>query len=317
MDVIAIGESLVSFTPSTRGFLRHAASFTSRIAGSETNMLIGLSRLGHTTGWISKVGNDELGKMLLARVKGEGVDTSQVIIEEVSQTGLFFKEIINESDVRITYYRKDSAAATMNEEILSKSYFERAKYLFITGITPALSKTCKTTIFKAIELAKVNDLTIVFDPNIRRKLWEKDVARETILEIAKNADIILPGRSEGYFLFETDNEKEISENFLSLGATLVVVKLGAKGAYYSTEQESQYVPGFRVENVVDPVGAGDGFAAGLISGLLDEKDVREAVARACAVGALATKVDGDYEGLPERDGLNEFINQDQFDDVSR
>lgn len=317
MDVISIGESLISLTPQSNGFLRHATSFIPRVAGSETNTLIGLSRLGHSTGWISKVGNDELGKMLLARVKGEGVDTSQVILDKSNQTGLFFKEIINGSDVRVTYYRKNSAAASLSENILNESYFEKAKYLFITGITPALSTDCRNAIFKSIQLAKENGLTIVFDPNIRRQLWKKEAARETILEIARKVDIILPGRSEGFYLFDTKDYKKIAEKFHSLGASLVVVKLGTEGAYYSTSDKSALVPGFYVETEVDPVGAGDGFAAGLISGLLDNKNVRDSVVRACAVGALATKVNGDYEGLPDRELLNELMNQNRMDNVKR
>jgi|SRR5699024_9209888 len=317
MEVIAIGESLVSLTPKSAGFLRHATGLTPRVAGSETNVLIGLSRLGHSTGWISKLGNDEWGKMVLSKVKGEGIDTSQVLLDASHPTGIFFKEILHDSDVRISYYRENSAASTMSTKDLDESYFENSKYLFITGITPALSENCKDTIFQAIDLAKAQNLTIVFDPNIRRKLWAEDIAKKTILDIAKKVDIVLPGINEGFFLFGTKDHTKIADHFLSLGVSMVVVKLGEKGAYYCTDDESDLVPAYQIKQEVDPVGAGDGFAAGLMSGLLDNLGYYESVKRACFVGALATTIEGDYEGLPDRDLLNEMLDANKLDNVNR
>src|SRR5699024_3959193 len=147
-------------------------------------------------------------------------------------TGIFFKEIIHDSDVRISYYRENSAASTMSKKDLDESYFKNSKYLFITGITPALSESCKDTIFQAIKLAKAENLTIVFDPNIRRKLWVEDIAKKTILEIAKKVDIVLPGINEGFFLFATKDDTKIADHFLLIGVAMVVIKLGEKGSYY-------------------------------------------------------------------------------------
>ncbi|MED1420542.1 sugar kinase [Bacillus smithii] len=315
MDVVSIGETMVLFTPETKGLMRYSTQFSSKIAGAETNTLIGLSRLGHSTGWISRVGKDEFGELILASVRGEGVDVSQVKKDENAPTGVFFKEIVNEKVVRIYYYRKDSATSHMIPDDVNEEYISKAKYLYITGITPALSDSCTQSIFHAIKIAKRNNVKIAFDPNIRKKLWTENKARKTLLKISEQADVLLPGINEGKLLFGIDDYEEIAKRFFDLGASLVIVKLSEKGAYYLTENESGLVKGIKVDRVVDPVGAGDGFAAGVLSGLLDGINIKDAVKRGNAVGAMVTTVNGDIEGLPNRDLLWSFLQSS--DDVHR
>jgi 2-dehydro-3-deoxygluconokinase len=315
MDVVSIGETMILFTPDSKGLMRYSRNFSSKIAGAETNTLIGLTRLGHRTGWVSRIGKDEFGASLLAAVRGEGVNVDLIIEDSEAPTGIYFKELTNEKTARIYYYRKNSAASRICPDDLREEYIAKAKYLYITGITPALSDSCEKTIFHSIELAKKNNVKIVFDPNLRRKLWDEDKARQTLLDIASQADIVLPGISEGEFLFHSQDHEEIAEEFLRLGASVVVVKLGAEGAYFLSENELGLVPGFKIDRVVDPVGAGDGFAAGFLSGLLDGVSTEEAVERGNAVGALVTTVNGDIEGLPDRALLKSFIHSGE--DVSR
>ncbi|WP_223594443.1 sugar kinase [Neobacillus bataviensis] len=315
MDVVSIGESMILFTPESKGLMRYASHFSSKVAGAETNTLIGLSRLGHCTGWISRVGRDEFGAALLAAVRAEGVNIDHVKQDSDAPTGIYFKELVNEDIARIYYYRKHSAASRISPGDLQEDYIRKAKYLYLTGITPALSESCEKTVFRSIELAKKSNVKIVFDPNLRRKLWEEEKARKTLLTIAALADIVLPGISEGQFLFDKAGYEDIAEEFLKLGASVVVVKLGERGAYFSTRHEAQLVPGYKVSRVVDPVGAGDGFAAGFLSGLLDGAPIKEAVLKGNAVGAVVTTVNGDIEGLPDRDLLASFIQQGE--DVSR
>lgn len=307
MDVVSLGETMVLFTPATQGLMRHAKNYSAKIAGAETNTLIGLSRLGYTTGWVSRVGMDEFGAMLTYSIRGEGVDVSQVAVDSSAPTGIFFKETVNEQNVRIHYYRKDSAASCMGSRNIQEEYIAKAKFLYITGITPALSDTCCEATFQAIKYAKKYGIKVVFDPNVRRKLWSENKAKNTLLKIAREADIIFPGISEGGFLFGTEDPQKIGQHFLDLGASLVVVKLGKEGAFYLTGRESGFVSGFKIDRVVDPVGAGDGFAAGVLSGLLDGLVIEEAVTRGCAIGAMVTMVNGDIEGLPDRRLLEQFI----------
>jgi len=317
MDVISIGETMVLFTPNTAGKMRYLNQFTSRIAGAETNTLIGLSRLGHQTGWISQLGKDEFGAQILTTVRGEGIEVSQVALHEDAPTGVFFKEIVNEDHVNIYYYRKNSAASRLTPELINKDYVAKAKFLYISGITPALSPSCKETIFHAIDMAKENGVKVVFDPNLRRKLWSEEEARETLVAIAAKSDIVLPGIGECEFLFGKKVPEQAAASFHAIGADTVVIKLGDEGAYYSTGADKGYVDGFKIKTVVDPVGAGDGFAAGVLSGLLDDLSVGEAVKRGCAIGAMVCTVNGDIEGLPDRQELQRFTTSGLEDEVKR
>ncbi|WP_188454731.1 sugar kinase [Virgibacillus oceani] len=317
MDVITLGETMVLLTPHSTGLMRYADSFSTKVAGAESNVAIGLARLGHQTGWISRLGNDEFGKKIYAFIRGEGVDVSRVTFDDSANTGLFFKEKLACDEWRVKYYRADSAASRMNTADVDELYIADAKYLHVTGITPALSSSCYETALTAIDYAKKNGVKIVFDPNLRRKLWSDEEAKKVLLELASKADIVLPGVDEAQFLFGKLEVEDLAQRFLDNGASVVVMKLGKDGAYFSSKETQQYVKGFPVSQVVDPIGAGDAFSAGLLSGLLDGKDLEQSVSRGNAVGAMVTMADGDVEGLPERDRLLHFMNNRMKDDVER
>ncbi|PLR78343.1 sugar kinase [Bacillus sp. V3-13] len=316
MDVVTIGETMVLFTPDTTGLMRYAKQFSMKFGGAESNVAIGLSRLGHKVGWISKVGDDEFGRAMLSFISGEKVDVSQVKTDGSAPTGIYFKEPRRENDVRVYYYRKGSAASTLSKQDIHEEYIAKAKYLHITGITPALSESCEQAIFEAVEIAKRHRVKIVFDPNLRRKLWSEEKARATLLKLISKADIVLPGVSEGQFLFGESDPVKLGELFLNQGPSTVALKLGAQGAMYMTKNEQVTVPGITVERVIDPVGAGDGFAAGFISGLLDGLEPVKAVERGNITGAFVTMVNGDVEGLPEREEIERLSNQ-SGEDVNR
>jgi 2-dehydro-3-deoxygluconokinase len=317
MDVVSIGETMVLFTPHTKGQMRYARDFGSHIAGAETNTLIGLSKLGHQVGWISRVGRDEFGANILSMVRGEGVDTSQVIVDEKASTGIFFKEVLSESNIRIYYYRNHSAASFLSPKDIKEEYIADSRYLYITGITPALNANCREAVFFSIHMAKKNGIKVIFDPNLRQKLWSREEAKKTLLEISALSDVVLPGVSEGEFLFGTKDCQKMAERFHRLGVETIIIKRGEKGAYYSTSHCHGFVDGYRVEKLVDPVGAGDGFSAGVLSGMLDGLSLEESVRRGCAIGAMVTTVSGDIEGLPDRELLSTFMQSSKKDDVLR
>lgn len=316
LDLVTIGETMALFTPNRQGYLRYANEYSRSFVGSETNVSIGISRMGYRAGWISRVGKDEFGKAMIMALKGESIDLSFVTEDEEASTGLMFKEYLRRGKARVFYYRRHSAASKIGIEDIDKNYIRRAKYLFVSGITPALSVSCREAVFYAIKVAKESNVQVVFDPNLRRSLWDENDSRTTLIEIAKNADYILPGIQEGEFLFHTDNVNQIGRKFLEMGASVVVIKLGKDGALYLSKKENKYVPSYSVEEVIDPIGAGDAFAAGFISGLLDNLSLYDSVKRANAFGALATQVRGDIEGLPEREQLAQFMGMDK-EDVDR
>ncbi|MCK6208778.1 sugar kinase [Bacillus infantis] len=316
MDVITIGETMVLFTPQTTGLMRYANQFSMTFGGAESNVAIGLTRLGHKAGWISKVGNDEFGKAMLSFISGEGVDTTQVLIDSEAPTGVYFKEPRRANDVRVYYYRKDSAASRLEPGDINEEYLSNANYLHLTGITPALSDNCRELVYEAVAMAKKHGVQVVFDPNLRKKLWPEDQARKVLLDLASKAAIVLPGIAEGEFMFGEKDPVKLGRLFLALGPAVVVLKLGEEGCMVFTKDLQAKVPGFPVDRVIDPVGAGDGFAAGFLSGMLDGLSLEDAATRANAVGAFVTMVDGDVEGLPEKDEILGML-ENKFDDVSR
>ncbi|BCJ87598.1 sugar kinase [Effusibacillus dendaii] len=298
LDVVTFGETMVLFNPVSVGPLRYANQFEKTIGGAESNLAIGLTRLGHQVGWISRLGNDEFGLFVHNFIRGEGVDTSQVVFDDQHPTAVFFKERQIGREPNVYYYRKGSAASQMTPADIDPSYLKRAKYLHITGITPALSDSCAKTVEYALQLAAENGVTVVFDPNIRLKLWTKEKAREVLMKIARQSDIVMPGLEEGEILTGETSPERIAACLLENGSKLAVIKTGERGAYYATKQDADYVAGYPVQQIIDPIGAGDAFAAGVISGLLRGWTYREAVQLGNRVGAYALTVVGDIEGLP-------------------
>lgn len=308
IDIITFGESMTMFYANEAGELYEASSFSKALAGAETNVAVGLARLGFRVGWMSKVGDDSLGTFILNELTKERVDISEVKRMAERQTGILLKSKVVSGDPDVTYYRKGSAASTMSVFDYPGDYFKQAKHMHITGIPPALSKDMSEFTYHAVEHMKQEEKTISFDPNLRFQLWpDQETMIHTINEIAAMADWFLPGISEGKLLTGLSTPEEIAEFYLDQGVGLTVIKLGKEGAYYRTEEKSGYVPGFEVDRVVDTVGAGDGFAVGIISGLLDRLPIEEAVQRANAIGALAVMAPGDMDGLPSRERLNGFL----------
>jgi 2-dehydro-3-deoxygluconokinase len=320
LDVVTFGETMVLFNPMQHLPLEYVHQFRKQIGGAESNVAIGLQRLGHRVGWLSKLGDDAFGRYILQFIRGEGVDTSRCLSTGEAPTGIFFKEKKSATNIQVYYYRRESAASMLHPEDLDEEYMASASILHLTGITPALSMSARQTVYKAIEMAKKHHLKIVFDPNIRLKLWDKEEARTVLRDIAQHADVVLPGLDEGQLITGETTPEKVVENLRTSEHQLFIVKLGAKGAYYEQNGQSGYVEGFSVEEVVDPVGAGDGFAAGVISGLLRHLPLHEVVKLGNAIGAIVVGVNGDVEGLPRWDEVQQMINQEghgQEQDVKR
>ncbi|MDH6669700.1 MULTISPECIES: sugar kinase [Paenibacillus] len=307
-ELVTIGETMVVFEAAVDGPLRYASQFNKRHGGAESNVAIGVARLGRSAGWISQVGDDELGKYLVSSIRGEGVDTSCVRYDRHYPTGLYIKEKIREGSTQVYYYRSGSAASRMKKEDIDWNYVRQAKMIHLTGITPFLSESCLDIVFEAIRMAKENGIQLSFDPNLRFKLMKHvPNAKEIVLDIARQADIFMPGVDEAEFLIGTSDYKQIADYFLQAGVSKMVIKNGSSGTYYeSVDEGAGFCPSHKVERVTDPVGAGDGFAAGLLVGLLEQKPLKEAVELGAIIGAMVVTVKGDVEGLPDRASIESF-----------
>jgi len=313
-EVITIGESMVMLIAEQGDSLELVTSFSRHLAGAESNVAIGLARLEHQVGWVSAIGGDAFGKYVCNTISGEGVDTSAVTTLPEYPTGLLIKDQNAAGDPKVCYYRKGSAASHFSVEMLQESYFDHARVLHITGILPALSKATKETMFAAIEIAKKRGMMITFDPNIRLQLWTEEEAKETLLKVASLSDLILPGLHEAQLLVGTTDWKSVSTFFHEQGNKFVIMKNGADGAYYSIREEDGsitqgYEKGYKVSKVVDTVGAGDGFAVGIVSGILEGLSIGQSVKRGNAIGSLAVMSRGDYNGYPTRKQLDDYLAQ--------
>src|ERR671916_2600596 len=188
VQVITAGETMVLGTPTQPGRLRHAPSLELKIGGAESNLAIALSRLGISAGWVSCLGDDEPGQLVLDRVRAEGVDTSRVRRLERYPTGLYLREQVGAA-TRVYYYRQGSAASAMAEDAFDPAYLEGAEFLHLTGITPALSKECRHFILWVAEEAGESGTRLSFDVNYRSKLWSPEEARAFTEQLLPRVDL--------------------------------------------------------------------------------------------------------------------------------
>jgi 2-dehydro-3-deoxygluconokinase len=304
LDVVTFGESMVLFAPSERQTLEFASAYHASIGGAESNCAIGLARLGYSVSWVSRVGRDPFGTRVLKTIRGEGVDVSRVEMCDSAPTGLMFKESGPGNTTRVFYYRRQSAAAALRSEQFNSL---SAKYLFVTGITPALSDSNRKLTFDLVERFRASGTKVAFDPNMRFRLWSPKEARNVFLELARNCDVLIPSLAEAEIMTGLNNEGEhMLDALLSLGPPQIVLKAGDKGAWYADGTERGFCPCHSVVEI-DPVGAGDAFCAGVLSGLLDGLPLRDSVTRGAALGAFCVSTFGDYQGLPDRNGLKAFM----------
>lgn len=307
MDIITIGDGMITFDPSVKGPLRYVDGFKRKIGGAELNVMIGCARLGLKAGWISRLGKDEFGRHILNTVRGEGIDVSEVKLIENYPTSLNFKEVHASGDSKTFYYRHKSPTETFKVEELPVDYIKKAKILHVTGVFPAILEQNRKIILEALKVAKQNGVKVSFDPNIRLKLWSKEQARETLLSYLPYVDFLLTGREELEILFETSNEDEMIQALQNFDIKHVVVKDGAQGASYLENNRLIQVEGFKVSKVVDTVGAGDGFDAGFLYGIIQDWSVEKSIRLANAVGAMVVQVEGDNEGLPYLEDVEVFL----------
>ncbi|KKB61928.1 2-dehydro-3-deoxygluconokinase [Robbsia andropogonis] len=306
IDFLTYGEAMTLFIAETPGDLALVERFSRRVAGADLNVAIGLSRLGYRVGYLSRVGKDSFGRHVLATLAQEHIDSTCVTVDERYRTGFQLKEkALQGADPITEYFRKGSAASHLSEADFDIAYIARAQALHLTGIAPAISETSRALAFKLAKHFRETGKPISFDPNLRPSLWPSEhVMIDTMNQLADLADWILPGIGEGKLLTGAKTPEGIADFYLKRGATGVVVKLGEKGAFYaSAAGASGYVDAVPVTEVVDTVGAGDGFAVGVISALAAGKSPREAALRGALIGALQVQVVGDSEGLPTAEQL--------------
>jgi 2-dehydro-3-deoxygluconokinase len=313
--VVTLGETMALLCNPRLGPLRHAYSLELSCAGAESNLAIGLSRLGHRAAWIGRVGDDEFGVLVRRTLVAEGVD-ARVVVDPGAATGLMVKSRRTNALSRVSYYRSGSAGSRLCPEDVDADLVRGARVLHLTGITPALSATARDAVLYAVELAQAGGATISLDLNYRQALWSAEQAGEGLRPLVRTADVVFATEPEARLLVDGMGAYELARELAELGPRQVLLKRGALGAIALVDDQVMQVPPYQVTEV-DPVGAGDAFAAGYLCGLLDGEPAEARLSTAALAGAFAVTVSGDWEGLPDRAELALMSAQAAGADVHR
>lgn len=306
--LLLAGEPMGLLIAQSEGSLDSVAGFTLAVAGAEFNVATGAARLGHFVSYLTKLGNDPFGTRITNTLTANKIDSSNVLTSDTNTTGFMLKSKVSKGDPEIFYFRKGSAASTLDASDVEKIDFSKFDYVHLTGIFPALTDSTRAAMMALIKKAKELGLFISFDPNLRPQLWpSQEVMVKTLNELASYADLVLPGCGEGKILCGSEDPSKINDFYRSLGARMVVTKLGPDGALVREGDNEYKVPGFIIDKIVDTVGAGDGFACGVITGLMEGLSLEKAVERGAAIGAIQCTFAGDNEGLPTQEQLKEFM----------
>jgi 2-dehydro-3-deoxygluconokinase len=310
-ELITIGEPLVVLaSKDLNAGLIKSENFYKSLGGAELNVLIGAARLGHSTEYISSVGKDPFGDYSIEKIAQYQVGNRYISRDLVHWTGFYLKELVEHGDPQTYYFRKGSAAAHMDKQAVDDIDLSEVKWAYLSGVFPAISLQARETYNYFVEKLTARGIHTAFDPNLRPSLWNSEEKMIQIInELAKAGEIVMPGIEEGRTLTGLYNPGDIADFYLEQSdiTQTVIVKLGSAGAYVQSKTGKSYqVKSFMVEKVVDTVGAGDGFASGVLTSLLEGHSMKESVRRGCAIGALSVMTPGDNDGYPNREQLEAF-----------
>ncbi|WP_353827739.1 sugar kinase [Agromyces sp. SYSU T0242] len=299
--LMTVGESLALAAATAVGTLSRGAHLELGFGGAESNVAIAASRLGTTTHLVSRVGDDDLGRMILRELRAEHV-TAHAAIDASAPTGLMVKGRPAAGTAQVLYYRAGSAASRLSPADVPEGLVEDAAIVHVTGITPALSASALETVRSVVARARDAGVPISFDVNHRSKLWSAEAAAPVYAELARACTYFFAGDDEARIIVDGADPAELAERIAELGPTSVVIKLGADGAVALVDGEPHRVAAVPVD-VLDTVGAGDAFVGAYLADVIAGRPVADRLATAAAAGAHACRVLGDWEGMPTRRDL--------------
>lgn len=306
--VVTLGETMALVRADETGSLRHVRDMSLGIGGAESNVAVGLSRLGVDASWLGRIGDDSLGARVIRELRAEGIDV-RAIADADAPTGLMLKERPTASSTAVLYYRSGSAGSRLSSADLPAGWVEEAALLHVTGITALLSDSARAALVSAVERAKAAGVVVSFDVNYRSALASRTTAGPLLRDIAARADTVFGGAEELSILFPGRSPERAAALLREDGCRTTVLKQGAAGATVFDETGTTVGAGFRVD-VVDTVGAGDAFVAGYLSAMLEHLSAEETLRRANACGAVACLAPGDWEAAPTLRELERFLDGD-------
>lgn len=291
-DAICVGETMALLVPDPPASGAHAASFRRELGGAESNVAIHLARAGKAATWHGVLGADGFGDHIAERLAGEGVECAARRHPQYP-TGLYLKEL-SPTGTQVRYYRQGSAGATLAARDAETIWRKRARILHTTGITPVLSESAYELVRLILRRRAAGTLRS-FDVNYRHALHGHR-SGDLLADLAREADVVFCGLDEAEALWNLSSAEQVRKLLPEPG--IVIVKQGSDGATAYADGQSWYQPAPDVE-VVEPVGAGDAFAAGVLHGLLDDASIADCLARGSRLAGQALQVDGDIPAVCE------------------
>lgn len=304
LDLLTLGETMGLVAFNDTGPLALGSHGRLTIGGAESNVAIGAARLGHRSGWIGRVGDDTVGRLVRTTLLAEGIDSRGVTIDPEVPTGLMLREHRTFDRFKVDYYRRGLAGSRLSDDHLPADL--AARVVHTSGINPALSESAGAAASALMRRGREAGALVSFDVNFRSALWSAEQARPALRSFVADADLLFAGADEaelvlGLVAGETP-AADLASGLAELGPREVVIKLGDQGALSLVDAAVTRLPARQV-TCLDPVGAGDAFVAGYLSALLDGGDVDARLDRGVACGAFAVSVHGDWEGAPRRSEL--------------
>jgi 2-dehydro-3-deoxygluconokinase len=301
--LVTLGETMGLIVQGTPGVPRNGEPMTFGIGGSESNVAIGVRRLGGAATWIGRVGDDPAGAMIVRELRAEGVEALATV--DPAPTGLMIRWRPAAQRGRVEYYRRHSAGAQLSPEDIPAERIATAAILHVSGITLALGDRPAGAVTHAVSAARAAGVPVSFDLNFRRALWSEAEAAPALTAAVRQAEIVFAGLDEAAIITGGREPLEAALALEQLGPRQVLIKLGAEGCLARIDGETHLTPAPRV-SVLDTVGAGDAFAAGYLADLMAGAAPAARLITAAAAGAWAVTVSGDWEGMPDRRALDLF-----------
>jgi 2-dehydro-3-deoxygluconokinase len=296
--VLTFGETMALMRAEQVGPLAHASTMALGIGGSESNVAIGLQRLGVKAVWCGRVGADSLGQLVEREIRAEGVDV-RATVDTSAPTGLMIKERRTPATQRVSYYRSGSAGSRISPKDIDEDLIRGASLLHVSGITPALSPQADATLRHVIETARAGSVPVAFDLNYRGNLWSGEGAGSVYRDIIPLADLVFAGEDEAAIAVGPADPEKLAKRIADLGPGHAVIKLGSLGALALVDGKVFQQDAVAVE-AVDTVGAGDAFVAGYLAEYVNGLSPAQMLKTAAVTGAFACLVPGDWEGFPRR-----------------
>ncbi len=302
--VLTVGAPIVAVLPTGPEPMDAVSTCRFAVGGAEVNLAIGLARLGIAVDYIGRVGDDPLGAMVLDRLRNAGIGCEGVVVDADRATDLYLREWLPDGMRRPLYYRTGTAGAALCPDDLGRWIetgngavgFAAIDLVHLTGITPALGISASAAVRAVIDAARAADMPISLDPNHRPRLWSAEAARPVLVEMARAATLLMLSTEDAEVLFGPGlGVDAVIDAAHGLGPALVVFKAGADGAVVSDGRRSVGVPALRVDDAVDPVGAGDAFDAGFIAGWLRGDDLETSGRLGAQAAAAVIRRPGEHE----------------------